>query len=138
MFSKLQHQHGQSSNLVKIGLSSFNSFFMKLHLCSNNNSTLSLNFDQPYIVHLYQSQTQTGQSLCLWFIYSHHSFSIGAFIYNEDCDHIKGNLWRPHHFLNLLIWEKSNTLLHPKTILGFHTRGNFFFLKSPSFSSYHQ
>jgi len=34
MFSKLQNQYRQSSNLVKIGLSPFNSFFMKLHLCS--------------------------------------------------------------------------------------------------------
>jgi len=41
----------------------------------------------------------------------------------------------PAIFFNLLIWEKSNTLLHPKTILG-STKGKFF--KSPSFSSYHQ
>jgi len=34
MFSKLQNQHSQSSNLVKFGLSPFNSFFMKFHFCS--------------------------------------------------------------------------------------------------------
>jgi len=33
-FSKLQNQYRQSSNLVKIGLSPFNSFFMKFHFCS--------------------------------------------------------------------------------------------------------
>jgi len=32
------------------------------------------------------------------FVYSHNSFWIGAFIYIKGCDHIRGNLWRPHHF----------------------------------------
>jgi len=29
-------------------------------------------------------------------------------------------------FFNLLNWEKPNTFLNPKTILGFYTRGKFF------------